>query len=437
MTNSKDTRNAERLDRMCCALSRRDFLRGTGVAAGAATVGFTFSPLARAAGPTKTLVYLFLRGGLDGLSMVIPISGTNQSVYAQRRKANGTRMVMEAPEANRRPIALTGNNWGLHPQATGLKQIWDANRLAIIHAAGHLDPATYTRSHFDAQEQVELGTPGVQSSHTGWLTRHLATTPLLQQDAVFTALVSSSTPPVSIAGWPDVATLDSTNNFHPNPNSTYTRTHLASLRTLYAGSGDLDIAAQAAANAVDLIASLSLSNYTPGGGVTYPNTGLANRLRLVAQLVRLNIGISAATVDYGGWDTHNQQFGGFANSMAELSNALRAFYFDLAGAGRANDVAVIVQSEFGRQVTENDDLGTDHGLGNPMLVIGGAVNGGFYGSFPGIADGQRVGDAVRPTTDFRQVLATAVHRLGGNPNVDAVFDEPSSPFTYSPLGFAS
>lgn len=431
----RDNDAAACIDAMCGKLSRRSFLRGTGIAAGAAAVNLTFSPEAKAAGPTKTLVYVFLRGGIDGLSMVVPIGGAHLGHYLDAR--GDTELRLDSSDANRRPIALPGNEWGLHQRAAGLKQIWDAGRLAIVHAAGHLDPLTYTRSHFDAQEQIELGTPGVQSSQNGWLARHLATTPLLQNDAIFSALVSSSNPPVSVAGWPDVATLDSTNSFHPDPNGTYARTHLASLRTLYPGNGDLDIAAMSAVNAVDLIASINLTTYTPGGGITYPNTGIGNRMRLVAQLMRQNIGISVATVDYGGWDTHNEQFFGYANSMGELSDALRAFFFDLQGAGRGNDVTVVVQSEFGRQITENADRGTDHGLGNPMLVLGGEVIGGFYGTFPGLATAQRVGDAVRPTTDFRQVLATVVDRLMDNPNVDAVFDEPQSPFSYVPLGFAA
>jgi uncharacterized protein (DUF1501 family) len=426
---------AAKIDCLCGKMSRRNFLRGSGVAAGAAAVNLTFSPNAHASAPTKSLIYLFLRGGMDGLSFVVPTGGADLGHYLDAR--NDTELRLDSQDAARRPIALPGGLWGLHQRATGLKQVFDANKLAIIHAAGHLDPDDYTRSHFDAQEQIEMGTPGVQTSQTGWLARHLLSTPLLQGDAVFTALVSSSNPPASIAGWSDVATLDSTNSFHPNPNGAYARTHLATLRNLYPGTGDLDMAARSAVDAVDLISSLNLGSYVPGGGVTYPQTGLGNRLRLIAQLMRQNIGIAVATVDYGGWDTHNEQFGGYANSVQELSDALRAFYFDLAGAGRAGDATVIVQSEFGRQVTENADRGTDHGLANPMLVMGGNVIGGLYGNFPGLATGQRVGDAVRPTTDFRQVIATAVDRLLDNPNVGDVFDEPQSPFTYAPMGFAA
>jgi uncharacterized protein (DUF1501 family) len=427
-----------RLDDMCCKLSRRAFLRGSGAAAvaGAAAVNLAFSPTANAGTlPTKTLVYVFLRGGMDGLSMVVPTGGPDLGHYLAAR--NETAMRLDSNDTTRVPIALPGQNWGLHTAAAGLKQLWDLDKLAIVHAAGHLHPNTYTRSHFDAQEQIELGTPGSMASQSGWLARHLASTPLLQQDAIFSALVSASNPPSSISGWTDVATLDSTGGFTPDGGA-YGPTHLAALRSLYAGTGDLDHAATAAVDAVQLIASLSLGNYVPGGGVTYPNTGIASDLQLVAQLMRLNLGIAVATVDYGGWDTHNGQRFDFANRARELSEALSAFYRDLAGAGRANDVAIVVQTEFGRQVTENADQGTDHGLGAPMFVIGGNVNGGLYGDFPGLNPlTQTVGDAVRPATDFRQVLATAIAQLVDNPNVEEIFDDPQAPpFTYARMGFA-
>jgi uncharacterized protein (DUF1501 family) len=435
----KHDHSAAGLDSMVAKLSRRSFLRGSAAAAGAAGVGIAFAPTpAKAAAPTKTLLYLFLRGGNDGLSFVVPTSGVDRGHYMDAREQ--TRLFPDAQNVNQRTLPLDGGNlWGLHPFATGFKQLWDLGKLAVVHAAGHQDPDTYTRSHFDAQEQIELGTPGVMAAQAGWLTRHLMAIPAVS-GAVFTAMVSGQNPPSSLNGWSDVATLDSTGGFHPDPYGAYADTRLRSLRTLYPGSGDLDLSARAAIDAVDLLNSLDLDSYTPGGGVTYPNSGLGNDLRLVAQLMRLNLGIGVATVDYGGWDTHNRQdvFGGYGNRIRELCDAVSAFYRDLAGAGRANDVAIIVQTEFGRQVTENADFGTDHGLANPMFVIGGGVTGGLYGTFPGLNPAsQTVGDAVRPTTDFRQVQATVLAQLMSAPNVEAIFDQPGTPsFTYSRMGFA-
>jgi uncharacterized protein (DUF1501 family) len=162
---------------------------------------------------------------------------------------------------------------------------------------------------------------------------------------------------------------------------------------------------------------------------------------LVAQLIRENLGIAAATIDIGGWDTHNNQnvlttWGGFGRNVAELSEALTAFYRDLAGAGCINDVAIVVQSEFGRQVKENANRGTDHGLGNPMLVLGGgnALRGGrVYGPTAGLAPSAREGDSLVPQTDFRNVIGEVADRLLGNANVDDIFQDNS--FVYTPVGF--
>lgn len=428
-----------RINAMLDGMTRRDFLRNSGIAAGAAAgVSIAFSPAAEAqsAQSIKTLVYVFLRGAMDGLSFVVPIGdGADAVTYRQRR--NSTRMSITDSDTARRPLTLNGGQpFGLHPAATGLRTLFNENRLAIVQGAGHLDPATYNRSHFDAQEQVELGTPGLQSFTFGWLAKHLATTTRLPS-AIFNAVAAASTPPQSLQGWTESVTLNNTNGFHPDPNHTYSRTHLHGLRAMYAGSGDLDLAARAAVDAVDTIGAVNFGAYVPGGGASYPNTGIGNNLKLIATLMRQNIGLNVACVDTGGWDTHNNQGvfsgGGFFNLVQQLSEALTAFYRDLAGSGFGDRVAVVVQTEFGRQVTENSSAGTDHGLACPMLVLGGKVKGGWYGEFPGLAT--TPGDAVRPTVDFRRVLATTIDKLIGNTDPQGVFHSAASPFTYSPMGF--
>ena len=415
-------------------VTRRQFLGASGAMAGAATMGLSIAPEVNAAGPTQTLVYIFLRGAMDGLSLIPPINGADYGHYIDAR--NRTTLDINASDAAARPLSLDGN-FGLHPWCTGLKQLYDLNKLAIVQAVGH--PAgSETRSHFDSQEQIELGTPGEQSAQNGWLTRHLQSTPLLQNDAIFTSLVSSSTPPVSLGGYADIATLASTNNFRPNFNSTYAYTQQQMLRQLYSGAGGLDLAAQSTLDAIELIASLNLESYTPGGGAVYPNAGIGNNLRLAAQLIRLDLGIAVATMDFGGWDTHNGQNvlgGGYGSNIRALSDALAAFYTDLSLSGRADNITVVVQSEFGRQVKENANFGTDHGLGNPMLVLGGRVKGGLYGNYPGLAINQRLNDSLRPTTDFRQVLATVVQGLVDNPNIDSVFPDPAFNTGFQAMGF--
>ena len=424
-------------------LSRRRFLQMSSAAAGTAAMGLTFAPPVLG-GPAdqEVLVYVFLRGGIDGLSLLPPVDEPDYGHYMDAR--DRTRVDINDSDSARRPIPLdNGQGLGFHPYCSGLADIYHGNGLAIVQAAGH-PPGTFTRSHFDAQETIELGQPlitggsGQSLPASGWLTRYLETHPTVPAaNAIFTAMVSSSTPTASLGGWQDVATLDSPSNFSPNSGQ-FSDTHLAMIGALYSGTGELDIAGGAALDAVDLINSLDLDNYQPAGGVEYPDSNLGGDLQLVAQLIRQNLGIACATVDVGGWDTHNSQnvFGnGFGTRVENLSEALTAFYRDLEGAGIIDKVAVVVQSEFGRQVKENANAGTDHGLGNPMLVLGGGVSGGrVYGPTDGIAPGDREGDSLVPRTDFRNVLAEVASGLLGNDNVDQIFQDPD--FDYLPVGFS-
>ena len=440
------TPRKKRIIRRLDNLSRRRFLQMSGAAAGTAALGLTFSPAVLGGSANqKVLVYVFLRGGIDGLSLLPPINGTDYGHYVDAR--DRTLVDINDNDTARRPIPLSnGQGLGFHPYCNGLAGIYSDGGLAIVQAAGH-PPDTFTRSHFDAQEQIEMGQPLLTSGFgqglpaSGWLTRYLQTHPdVPAANAIFTAMASSSTPPVSLGGWSDVATLDSPDNFSPNTGQ-FGDTHRAMLGSLYSGTGELDIAGGAALDAVDLIASLDLDNYTPTGGAVYPNASVGSDLQLVAQLLREqdpSLGIACATVDVGGWDTHNDQnvFGnGFGSRVEDLSEALTAFYRDLEGAGYIDNVAVVVQSEFGRQVRENANFGTDHGLGNPMLVLGGGVSGGrVYGMTDGIAPAAREGDSLVPRTDFRNVLGEVATGLLGNNNVDQIFQDPG--FFYNPVGFS-
>lgn len=412
---------------------RRQFLATMGLGAGAG-IGLGLSPklLAGGAGtaPTKLLLYVFLRGGMDGLSYIIPTGGPNQQHYAQDRDNT----FIEPGNTISLADMAGGSDFGLNPLCTDLYSIRD--NVAFIHACGHpLD--ALTRSHFDAQEEIELGTPGNQSSSGGgFLSRYLQATSH-SPDAIFTSMAASSTPPVSLAGYADVAALDSPGGFNPNTGR-YGDTHLLGLADLYGGSGSLDLAGQSAIEAVELISTFDLENYVPGGGIVYPDTSIGDELALIAQLWKLDIGISVATLDTGGWDTHNGQQPlnpntGFGRNIRELSEALTAFYLDIANDAvkSTDDICVVVQSEFGRQVSENGNNGTDHGFATPMTVIGGRIAGGVYGTFPSIATVDREGDGVVPTTDFRQVHGTVMDVVLGSGAgvVNSVFPG----FNYAPL----
>lgn len=400
--------------------SRRRFFRQSLAVGGAATLGLGFHSLASAqaiGGRRKTLVYVFLRGGQDGLSMVVPRqTGVFQAAYNEARDA--TRVDNTLP--------IGSGNFGLHPACEGFQDLVNDGNLAIIHGCGHFDEETYTRSHFDAQEQVDLGTPGEQISNTGWLTRYLQTATDAPPQPLFSALVSGGNPPPSVNGWPDVATVDSANGFSPNPGGSFEDAHLQLLAEMYNGTGSLDDAVSTAMLAIEEINGLDLDNYSPAGGVSYRDgnnrtySGLHADMELAASVIRSNLGVGVVTIDVGGWDTHNNQgsretYGGYYGRVRDLSNALATFYKDMVGAGYENDVAVIVQTEFGRQVQENANRGTDHGLANPMLVLGSKtrINPGVKGAFPGFDD--TPGNAFRPTRDFRDVMIAVAHGVLGNP----------------------
>lgn len=401
--------------------SRRRFFRQSLAVGGAATLGLGFHSLASAqaiGGRRKTLVYVFLRGGNDGLSLVVPRQdGIYQAAYNNARDAVRVENT----------LTIGDPDFGLHPACDGFKDLVVDGNLAIIHGCGHLDENTYTRSHFDAQEQVDLGTPGEQTSNTGWLARYLETATDAPPQPLFSALVSGGNPPPSVNGWPDVATVDSANGFSPNPGGTFQDAHLQLLAQMYDGSGSLDDAVSTALLAIEEINDLDLDEYTPAGNVSYRDSnnrtysGLHADLELAASVIRSDLGVGVVTIDVGGWDNHTNQGvgpgGGYSNRVGNLSDALATFYKDIVGAGYEDDVAVVVQTEFGRQVQENANQGTDHGLANPMFLLGSSnrIRAGIRGDFPGFID--TPGNAFRPTRDFRDVMIAAAHGVLGNPGV--------------------
>ena len=393
------------------------------------------------------VVYLFLRGGMDGLSLVAPISGPDRDPYVAKRPTIYLRTTGDTAA-----LPLSGD-FGLHFAATGLHGLYQQGKLAIVHGIGFpIDQIS--RSHFDAQDYCDLGTPGNTRTGSGWLARHLEATGQVPDTAQIPALASGSAPPDSLLGRRDTMTLDDPSSFHPNANSgtqvdgqpLYKRSTMISLNQLYAGTGVLELAGTGANETVQLVDSLDLSNYTPSPGANYPTSGvgatLANQAKLIANVAKHEVGLQVATLDYGGWDTHETQGAGdqanlnanqYAARVDGLSQVLTALYNDLEGSGIADRMVVCVQSEFGRRVRENDNHGTDHGSGNPMLVLGGPVVGGnLYGTFGGLGDGQLFqNEDVATTTDTRRVLSEVVTKHLGNSDLASVFPGYAYP---GPLG---
>lgn len=425
-------------------ITRRQFLKGCSAAAATAAIGprLVFGPEARAqsAGASETVVMLFLRGGMDGLNFVVPIAGTDRSHYETARPnlaiaATGTYGAL--------PLTLAGDTatgFGLHPSATGLRDLWASGRLAIVHACGILGSAS--RSHFDAQMAIERGL--ATGTTTGWLAR------AIEQDAAATgvmpALTAGYNPPTSLAGSSAPIAMDNPADFRLNHGAWAWQTTKAdspaghvglneTLNQLWTGSTGLEMAGARTDNALRVIARQAYSPVPAG----WPTTTIARQLWVIAQSIRFGIGLRYATVDLGGWDTHDGQgtagsgYHYYQNKIAELSQALAAFQAELEASGLAGRVTTLVQSEFGRRVKQNSSGGTDHGYGNPMLVMGGNVVGRrFYGSWPGLAPATLAaanGD-VPVTTDYRRVLAEVLASRMGVSNIAAVFPQ----LAYTPLG---
>ena len=334
------------------------------------------------------LVVLFLRGGADGLSLAPPLG---DSLY------QSVRPTIRVPDAA--ALALDGR-FGLHPAAARLKGMYDTGRLVVVPAAGSPDPS---RSHFDAQDFMEKGTPGVKVTATGWLGRHLTAT--AGADHTLRGLGIGYGAQPSLRGYPAVSTPDIQSLSLTAWGVEETTVHGA-LATMYGSATHPILQAQslAALEVLDELAPIVASSAPPAGR---PGTGVARALWPVAKLLTSGIPVEAACVDHGGWDTHDGM-GAATNvnapmyqQVAALDGALGAF-FDALGA-EAGRVTVVVLSEFGRRVAENASGGLDHGHGNAVLVAGAGLAGGVKGTWPGLASLDN-GD-VPVVNDYRTVLA--------------------------------
>ncbi len=402
---------------------RRKFLTKT--LAGAGLIGPMSMAMSKKAHATvqeeTTVLYVFLRGGIDGLSLLPPVSGPNRPLYEALRPN------IQVPLTGDNAALPIGNDFGFHPQASGFQQIYGHGNMAVIQGTG-LPTYGMSRSHFDAQEYIELGTPGYTGASTGWLARHMETAPGVTSDLIIPSVAAGSSQPTSLLGDYRGMTVDEANSFHPNAGR-YEDTHIDALDRMYrGGSSELDLNALSALNSVNTLAELDLDDYTPAGNADYPDTSFARQLSLIANIMTLDLGLRVATIDFGGWDNHNQLGdlggGGFATRIGQLTDSLGAFWTDVRARGLSDRLLVVVHSEFGRRVRENGDRGVDHGSGNAMYVFGGRVSGGIYGGFAGLNNDELFdGQDVRPVVDFRRVLATVVREGAGNYNLQHVFPD--------------
>jgi uncharacterized protein (DUF1501 family) len=425
---------------MTIDISRRGFMQAAGAVGviGASHGLFpswmpklVFSPTMQQ-GPGDVLVHIFLRGGMDGLSAVVP--------YSEGAYYYDARPTLAVPEPGRGPgsaLDLDGR-FGLHPTLAPLKEIYDEGDLALVHATGLTDP---TRSHFDAMRFMEYGIPGDKTVGTGWIGRHLQSA-AWRNDSPFRAVGMGTMLPDVLRGPVTPLAIKSIADFHFRGRDDELRRLQHSLSSLYAmdagmggPQGMLSQQADLVFETIDVLQALDAGSYAPSAGAVYPEDeeGFGMGLKQVAQLIKADVGLEVASIDLGGWDTHEAQgvLDGQMNSLlGYLAQGLHAFYADLGE--RMQGVTVVVMSEFGRTIDENGSAGTDHGHGNAMFLMGGGVKGGqVFGPWPGMDPAHRDdSDDLAITTDYRNVVAEVVKLRLGNPALDAVFPN----FTPAPLG---
>jgi uncharacterized protein (DUF1501 family) len=375
-----------------------------------------FATQLRAAARGKVLIVLFQRGAADALNMVVPHGDADY--YALRP-------TIAIPRPNVRDgaaLELDGF-FGLHPALGPLRPLWERGMLAPIHAVG--SPSA-TRSHFDAQDYMESGTPDVKSTPDGWLNRYLAARGTCAEcDAkatAFRAVTMTAQTPRILSGPSPVIAMSSLDEFTVRA----TGSDVERLEALYR-TGRADIIHGAGAETFDAVKMLRAANpqrYRPENGAMYPRSQFGQRLLQIAQLVKAGVGLEVAFADVGGWDTHVNQGGAtgqLAQRLDDFADAVAALVTDLGD--RMGDVLILTMTEFGRMARQNGNGGTDHGHAGAMFVIGGAVKGGnVYGRWPGLAREQLYeGRDLALTTDFRAVFDEVVRSHLGAADVSAVF----------------
>ncbi|HJR61644.1 MAG TPA: DUF1501 domain-containing protein [Vicinamibacterales bacterium] len=398
-------------------ISRRIFLKDGGLAL--VSLGFAPAFLARtveAAGATRqrVLITIFQRGAVDGLNMIVPFG--ERDYYTARPS-----LAIARPGAGENTAVDLDGFFGLHPRMGALKPLWDAGTLAIVHACGSHDD---TRSHFDAQDYMESATPGVKSTPDGWINRYLHAKEH-QKATPFRAVALAPQLPRALQGTAPALAIGQIAQFGIRAGQS-TDMVQSSFESEYAAAANsvLHSTGREAFDAIRMLKKADPAQYAPANGAEYPRSPFGEALKQIAQLIKADVGLEVAFAESGNWDHHANEgaaVGILANRLDDLTRGIAALVRDLGD--RMQDVVVMTMSEFGRAVAENGSRGTDHGHGNAMMVLGGAVRGGkVYGKWPGLAPGQRHdGRDLAITTDFRAVFNEVVRSHLGLANTSRVF----------------
>ena len=410
----------------CCegiratTFSRRYFMKQGGIA----LVGLSTMPafLQRAVASTpgagkKQLIVLFQRGAADGLNIVVPFAEAN---YYRMRPT----IAVPQPKRGGGDAAIDLDGFfGLHPSLAPLEPLFHKSQLAIVHAAGSPDP---TRSHFDAQDYMESGTPGVKSTEDGWLDRAVSTVPE-ENASPFRAVAMGPNLPRMLQGKTGAIAVPDLRQFKVQPQSPAMANVVeGGFEAMYAQTVDhaLHGTGTETFEAIDLLRKIDTPKYPPENGADYPKNPIGQRLQQLGVMIKANIGVEVMFLDCGGWDNHVNEGGTqgqLANLLKDLGQSLAAFHQDMGD--RMADIVVVTMSEFGRTAKENGNRGTDHGHANCMFVMGGDVKGGrVYGKWPGLGEHQlNEGRDLALTTDFRTVVGEILVQHLGVKDLGLVF----------------
>lgn len=403
-------------------LSRRRFLAGAGGTAAAFAVPAWLPRVAYAQDYCSTrdvIVSIFLRGASDGLTICVPHA---EDAYYTARPT----LAIPRPDSSdpNRATDLDGF-FGIPPALTPLLPAWQAGNLLFVHACGSTDPS---RSHFDAQRFMEVGKPADSQLFTGWLGRHLFSVAPKTPGAVLRAVGIGYALQRTLQGAPAALPIPNLDTFGLTGNAATAAARRDALDDMYQLVADpLKAAATTTQVTIDLLDTIDFTGYVPAGGAVYPEGGFGLALKSTAALIKADVGVEAVAIDRGGWDTHNNQgsISGTMNTlMADLAAGLAAFHADIWAANGRN-VTVVIMSEFGRRLDENGSLGTDHGHGNAMLLLGNNIAGGrVLAQWPGLSPGQLFEQRdLQVTIDFRDVLAEIVQYRLGNSSLPFVFPD--------------
>jgi uncharacterized protein (DUF1501 family) len=405
-------------------MNRRYFIKSGGIALAsfgvmASAPSFLKRAVAQSAGATrrKTLIAIFQRGAVDGLNVVVPYG--ERSYYDLRPN-----IAIPKPDGGAEAAINLDGFFGLHPGLAAFKPLWDSKRLAIVHASGSPDN---TRSHFDAQNYMELATPGIKSTKDGWLNRYLQSKPDSQK-SLFRAVSMTQNMPLAMQGKADTLAISNLSDFNIRAGQSS-----AAVQGGFEAMYDDKLVKDAlhgtgteTFEAINYLKQVNPAQYKAENGANYPRTPFGNSLLQIAQLIKAGVGLEVAFAETTGlgWDTHanegNQQ-GQLNNLLRQFSQAIAALYTDLGT--RMDDVVILTMSEFGRTVKENGTRGTDHGHANAMFIVGNSVRGGkVYGDWPGLKSEQLYeGRDLAVTTDFRNVFGEIAQKHLGSTDLKSVF----------------